>query len=152
MILWRCDGFAQKTATICKSVQNSRILRDVIYEWPLILKLGISELNSCHAQKCFQSMRAQFHQRSTYSFYALRSQKYYKGLSSCQFFLLFRDLRTQKLCGNMLAKSNSGGPSSKGKKSNYLRSNSVKQTLMDRQCLFVITEFYGILLWVTVIQ
>ncbi len=37
---------------------------------------------------------AQFHQCSTYSFYASRSQKHKKDKSSCQSFLRFRDLRT----------------------------------------------------------
>jgi len=40
---------------------------------------------------------AQFHQHSTYSFYACRSQKHKKTLMTSLYFLRFRDLRAQKL-------------------------------------------------------
>jgi len=40
---------------------------------------------------------AQFHQHSTYSFYACRSQKHKKTLMTSLYFLRFRDLRVQKL-------------------------------------------------------
>ncbi len=47
--------------------------------------------SSCDVSRC------QFHQRSTSSFYACRSQKRKKRQSSCQSFLGFWNLRGQKL-------------------------------------------------------
>jgi len=77
------------------SVKNFRRLHDVIYGWPLICYITIQSLRNSEIDLQFTKntlncchIRAQFHQRSTYSFYARRSQKYKKycyGKSSVSF-------------------------------------------------------------------
>jgi hypothetical protein len=54
---------------------------------PQCTMIPVIEFNTC----------SQFHQRSTYSFCALRSQKHKRTLMTKLYFLCFRDLQAQKL-------------------------------------------------------